>query len=145
MESKTSECRCLCNVCGHQQRILQYHWVVNNTSTHPHSAYTHPFPTLSFQNLLWNVCGKMNLLIHSVTVLSISVCVEVSSNSESFYTAISIKLKESYCGASLVFLCGQNWNQSDPNICFVGEAFLFASFEGLKNAAAFRDWTIYWM
>lgn len=53
---------------------------------HQHTRVHTQFPPLPFQRLLWNVWGEMNLFIHSVTPLSISVCDGVSSNSESFYT-----------------------------------------------------------
>lgn len=89
------------------------------------------------------MCEEKNLFIHSVTVLSILVYIGVSSNSESFYTAfltvyLNLAKKENCCAGLLGFLCGLNWNQSDPNICFVGKTFPLP-LRGKKNAAAFRD------
>lgn len=49
-------------------------------------THTHPLPFF-LKAIVECVREKMNLFIHSVTVLSVSVYVGVSRNSESFYTA----------------------------------------------------------
>lgn len=75
----------------------------------------------------------MNLFIHSVSVLSLWVCVGVNSNSESFYTATPFSEKKiaveghlSLCACKI----GKIWPQ---HFFFVGETFLFDSFEGQKK------------